>query len=151
MPTGVDISATQHISVLNITVTLLFIHSQLMILFILEIFPATEALVSISMGFSPCISIKGLCLNSHKSPATVWVLWRVVTCGPQLGYQVSRGEWRGPLLCKDAQTHQLLDRVGYRVGKFIQSIQASVCVCIPRHRWEFSSSERVDLPDRTPL
>lgn len=59
---------------------------------------------------------------------------------------LSRSESRGPLLCEDTHTHQLLNRV----GKFIQPTQASVSVCIPKHRWEFSSIEHVCLSDRTP-
>lgn len=46
-------------------------------------------------------------------------------------------------------TWQLLNRVWYRVGKFIQPTQAPVCACIPRHRWDFSNTECVCMPDKT--
>lgn len=48
------------------------------------------------------------------------------------------------------QTQELLSRVWYRVGKFIQTTQASECACIPRHRWEFRSTEYVCPRDKSP-
>lgn len=65
---------------------------------------------------------------------------------------------KGPfLLGEDAHTHRdrqinrLFNRALYRVGKFVQPTQALERVCICMHRWEFSSTERVCLPDKAPV
>lgn len=65
---------------------------------------------------------------------------------------------KGPfLLGEDARTHRdrqinrLFNRALYRVGKFVQPTQALERVCICMHRWEFSSTERVCLPDKAPV